>query len=111
MRLAAILAIAATPAIAAPVNLTNVDIPGDTAVLEMESAFVGVLTYHNTARQRSAPGEWIIAADNVSCTLSIVVGDAETATVKCDEGWIVEPERAEVPDGESFHFIVTWLGG
>ena len=107
--LAAILA--ATTAQAEPVNLTNANIEGDKATLTMESTSIGVLTYSNTALQRSANGTWEIASDQVLCLLTITVADAETASVECAEGWTVEPQTAEVPDGEVFHFIVTWPQG
>jgi hypothetical protein len=110
-RLALAAALAATTAQAEPVNLTNANIEGDKAELRMESATMGVLTYSNTALQRSANGTWEVASDSVLCLLTITVADAETATVQCAEGWTVEPETAEVPDGEVFHFIVTWPQG
>lgn len=107
----ALAAILATSAQAEPVNLNNHDFDGDKAELRMESATMGVLTYSNTALQRSANGTWEIASDQVLCLLTITVADAETASVQCAEGWIVEPQTAEVPDGEAFHFIVTWPQG
>jgi hypothetical protein len=110
-RLALAAILAATSAQAEQVNLTNAGIEGDKAELHMESRAMGVLTYSNTALQRSANGTWEVASDDVLCLLTITVAAAETASVECAEGWIVEPERAEVPDGEVFHFIVTWMGG
>ena len=104
-------AILATSAQAEPVNLTNANIEGDKAELHMESTAMGVLTYSNTALQRSANGTWEIASDQVLCLLTITVADAETASVECADGWTVEPQTAEVPDGEVFHFIVTWPQG
>lgn len=110
-RLALAAALAATTAQAEPVNLTNANIEGDKAELHMESTAMGVLTYSNTALQRSANGTWEVASDSVLCLLTITVADAETASVECAEGWVAEPTSAEVPDGEVFHFIVTWMGG
>jgi hypothetical protein len=107
----ALAAILVTSAQAEPVNLTNANIEGDKAELRMESPTMGVLTYHNTAQQRSANGTWEVASDSVLCLLNITVADAETASVQCAEGWTVEPETAEVPDGETFHFIVMWPQG
>ena len=110
-RLATAAILAATSAQAEPVNLTSAMIEGDKAELHMESTAMGVLTYSNIAEQRSASGTWEIASDEVMCRLTIEVADAETATVQCEAGWQVEPTSADVPDGETFDFIVTWMGG
>lgn len=112
-RLALAAILAATCAQAEPVNLTNAPIEGDKAEIVMESRALGVLSYSNTALQRSASGTWEVASDEVLCLLTIEAkgGGPEVASVECAEGWTVEPERAEVPDGEVFHFIVTWMGG
>lgn len=112
-RLALAVAIAATSAQAEQVNLTNAPVEGDKAELHMESRAMGVLTYSNTALQRSANGTWEVASDDVLCLLTIVAkgGGPETASVECGEGWQVEPESAEVPDGEVFHFVVSFPQG
>ena len=112
-RLALAAILAATSAQAEPVNLTDAPFDGDKAELHMESRAMGVLTYSNTAEQRSANGTWEVASDEVLCLLTIIAkgGGPETAIVECAEGWQVEPERADVPDGEVFHFVVTWMGG
>jgi hypothetical protein len=112
-RLALAAILAATSANAGPVNLTDAPIEGDKAELHMEGTAMGVLTYSNTALQRSANGTWEVASDQVLCLLTIVAkgGGPETASVECAEGWQVEPQSAEVPDGEVFHFIVTYPQG
>jgi len=110
-RLALAAILVATTAQAEPVSLSFYADDGDTAELRMESTAVGVLTYSNTALQRSTTGTWDIASKHVVCRLTIAVGAAETATVDCGPGWQVEPTSADVPDGEVFHFVVTWMGG
>lgn len=79
-RLAVAAILAATSAQAEPVNLTNANIEGDKAELHMESRAMGVLTYSNTALQRSANGTWEVASDEVLCLLTIVAkgGGPET---------------------------------
>lgn len=105
--------LAATSAQAGPVNLTDAPVEGDKAELHMESTAMGVLTYSNTAEQRSANGTWEVYSDEVLCLLTIIAkgGGPETASVECAEGWQVEPESAEVPDGEVFHFVVSFPQG
>lgn len=71
-RLALAAILAATSAQAGPVNLTNANIEGDKAELHMESTAMGVLTYSNTAEQRSANGTWEVYSDEVLCLLTIV---------------------------------------
>lgn len=112
-RLALAAILAATSAQAEPVNLTDAPVEGDKAELHMEGTAMGVLTYSNTAEQRSANGTWEVASDEVLCLLTIIAkgGGPETASVECAEGWQVEPESADVPDGEVFHFVVSWQGG
>lgn len=97
----------ATPALCDAVNLTHGAAGGDTAELEMHSSVFAVLTYHNTVLQHSTTGDWPLVADNLTCNIRIVIGDAEKVWVTCDEGWTVEPEYAEVPDGETFEFHVS----
>ena len=110
IRTAAALALAAFPALADPVTLSDTSAAGDSATLRMESAILGVLTYHNTGLQQSQRGEWEITSGELTCTIAIEVGDDETATVTCPPGWIVDPPIASVADGDTFAFIVTMAG-
>lgn len=109
-RLALALAVLAMPVAADPVTLSIYAIEGDTAALEMDGAWFGVLTYENNAAQHSQTGSWPVSAESLTCRIHIVVGDAEKARVTCPEGWSVHPERAEVPDGEILQFILTYQG-
>ena len=110
IRAASILALSAFPALADPVNLSHDIRQGDTATLHMESAVMGVLTYHNTGAQLSTTGEWNVSGGTLTCRIRVFVADAETATVTCPVGWIVDPASADVPDGDSFSFVVMLAG-
>lgn len=105
-----VLAIVAAAAHAEPEALKNGLFGGDTASLHMDGAYSGVLTYHNSEAQSSATGTWPIASDVVTCSITIIAKGAapETASVKCGDGWVVEPETADVPDGQGFDFALMY---
>ena len=110
MRAAIIAMLMASAAHAEPETLTNGSFGGDTASLHMDGAYSGVLTYHNSEMQSSATGTWPIASDVVTCSITIIAKGAapETASVECGDGWIVEPETADVPDGQGFDFVLMY---
>lgn len=109
-RIALAFAALALPVAADPVTLSIYAVEGDTAAIEMEGAWFGVLTYDNNAAQHSQTGSWPVSAESLTCHIHIVVGDAEKARVTCPEGWSVSPDNAEVPDGETAQFILTYQG-
>ena len=110
MRVAIIAMLMASAAHAEPANLTNGIFGGDTASLHMDGAYSGVLTYRNSELQSSATGTWPIVSDVVTCNITITAKAAapETASVQCGDGWIVEPKTADVPDGQSFDFVLMY---
>lgn len=83
----------------------------DTATFEMEGLGVGTLTYENAAAQLSTNGSWYVTSQGVRCRIAIVVRDAEQASVRCEGNYQAQPVRAEVPDGETFVFIIQLIGG
>lgn len=110
MRAAIIAMLMASVARAEPANLTNGSFGGDTASLRMDGAYSGVLTYRNSELQSSATGTWPVSSGVVTCNISITAKAAspEIARVECGDGWIVEPETADVPDGQSFDFVLMY---
>lgn len=108
-RLALSLAILATPAAAETVNLSDLPNHGDTATLEMQGPAQAVLTYRNLAARQSVTGHWPIAADDLTCAVTLRAGDGpERATVDCPPGWIVKPKRADVADGDEAVFQIRY---
>lgn len=110
MRAAIIAMLMASAAHAEPETLRNGLFGGDTASLHMDGAHSGVLTYHNSEAQSSATGTWPIESDVVTYSITIIAKGAapETASVKCGDGWLVEPETADVPDGQGFDFVLMY---
>lgn len=110
MRSAIIAAIMVSAAHAEPTELRNGAFGGDTASLHIGGAYSGVLTYHNSEQQSSASGTWPIVSDVVTCSITIIAKGAapETASVECGDGWVVEPETADVPDGQGFDFVLMY---
>jgi len=104
-RLPLALAVLATPLSAETVTLSDLPKGGDTATLEMQGPAQGVLTYRNLAARQSVTGHWPITADDLTCAITIRAGEGpEKAKIDCPPGWIVEPKRANVADGDEAVF-------
>lgn len=100
----------ATPAFAEPPSsITGMGANGsgqDTLSVTAESPIMGLLEYHNSGAQTSHSGDFRVKDGPIDCTVTIDVGHDETARVACLHGFVSEPQEADVPDGESFIFVV-----
>ncbi len=84
---------------------------GDTATFRMESAWGGVLTYDNSGAETSVTGSWPITDGGVTCHINVTVGNAETVSVHCDGQYAPHVDVQGIPDGETFDFFISYLGG
>ena len=79
----------------------------DSITITAESPALGILEYYNHIGQHSHNGTFRVKDGPIDCDVTIRVGDAETASVRCLDGFVSDPPKADVLDGDSFTFIIT----